>query len=128
VTRTRKSKPAVRDDGPGVPDATLEGMVDLFQMLGDKTRLRILLALAHADELHVTALCDLLGLLQPAVSHHLSLLRSKKLVACRRDGKNNFYAVDSGQLGQLLDQFFGDAGRGQRQIHLDGFSLALRNR
>jgi ArsR family transcriptional regulator len=101
--------------------------VDVFQMLADKTRLKILLALAHDGEKHVTALCDLLGLSQPAVSHHLSLLRSKKLVVCRRDGKNNFYTVDSADLGELLDQFFGDAGNGQRQIQLDGLSVALRS-
>jgi len=44
-------------------------------MLADKSRLQIVLALARDSELHVSALCDLLGQSQPAVSHHLTLMR-----------------------------------------------------
>ncbi len=115
-----------------IADATLKGLVDIFQMLADQSRLKILLALAHAGEMHVSALCDLLGQSQPAVSHHLSLLLSRKLVSCRRDGKNRFYWVDLGVVREILNQFFGSPNEGegqggdQHQLQLDGFSLAFK--
>jgi ArsR family transcriptional regulator len=67
--------------------------VRLFKLLADATRLRILHFLVQQDELHVRALCDLLGQSQPAVSHHLSLLRAAGLIESRRQGKHNFYRL-----------------------------------
>src|SRR4051794_6333670 len=56
-------------------DATIHRMTDVFKLLADKSRLKIVLALAQDRELHVSALCDLLDQSQPAVSHHLTLMR-----------------------------------------------------
>ena len=85
---------------------SLQGLAQLFRQLADASRLQILLALAEQGEMHVSALCELLNQSQPAVSHHLTLLRMSNLVAYRRDGKNNFYRVDAGFLAGLLDEFF----------------------
>jgi DNA-binding transcriptional ArsR family regulator len=123
LTRPRSTKPAPK----AIAETTLLGLAEIFQMLADPSRLKILLTLARAGTMHVTALCQALGQMQPAVSHHLSLLRARKLVTCRRDGKNKYYAVDSALVRTLLDDFFGEAGNGQRQIQLDGFSLAFKN-
>ena len=76
-----------------VSDSTIHRMTDVFKLLADKSRLKIVLALAQDGELHVSALCDLLGQSQPAVSHHLTLLRMNELVRYRRAGKHNFYAL-----------------------------------
>ena len=67
----------------------------VFKLLSDETRLRILfyLALSPDGELHVTDLCNRLGQSQPAVSHHLALLRVSGLIESRREGKHNFYCV-----------------------------------
>src|SRR6516165_8796529 len=112
VSRPRSTKPVVKMTLPalGVSEATLRALAEVFQMLADPSRLRILVTLARSGEMHVSALCKVLGQLQPAVSHHLSLLRSRKLVTCRRDGKNKFYAVDSALVRTLLEEFFGEAG------------------
>jgi DNA-binding transcriptional ArsR family regulator len=49
-------------------------------------------------ERHVGSLCDDLAQSQPAVSHHLALLRHGGLIAPRRQGKNNFYSLtDTGE-------------------------------
>jgi ArsR family transcriptional regulator len=109
-----------------VPEETLCGLVDVFQMLADRSRLRILLALANDGEMHVTALRQLLQQSQPAISHHLALLRSHKLVSCRRDGKNNYYSVNSAAVRELLADFFGVTGNGRRQLEMDGFALAFK--
>lgn len=100
-----------------LPDALAENLVELFKLLADDTRLRILFLLQHKRELNVRALCGLLKQSQPAVSHHLALLRSAGLIEMRRDGKHNFYRLLSRRFDQLLGMVFPVASGGQPQIH-----------
>jgi len=74
----------------------------LFKLLGDEGRLRILMLLSGRGEMSVKALGEAIGASQPVVSHHLTLLRLGGLVRFRRDGKNNFYSVASEVLEPLL--------------------------
>src|SRR2546430_14003189 len=99
-----------------VADRTIEGLSEIFKLLADKSRLKTRLALAQDGELHVSALCDLLEQSQPAVSHHLTLLRMAGLVGFRRNGKHNYYRVESGLVRDLLEQFFADSGNGHRLL------------
>lgn len=69
------------------------GAVDVFRLLGEPTRLRIVLDLAEEGELNVTQFCERLGQPQPAVSHHLALLKNGGLLRQRRSGKFNFYSI-----------------------------------
>ena len=62
------------------PDDVLIDMADMFKVMDDPTRLKILNALMVADELCVGDLTELLNLTQPAVSHHLKALRQSRLV------------------------------------------------
>ena len=71
----------------------------LLKQASDPTRLQVLLMLADGEK-HVGALCEELGLGQPAVSHHLALLRHGSIIAPRRQGKNNFY--DLTETGEVL--------------------------
>lgn len=69
----------------------------LLKQVSDPTRLQVVLLLATGEK-HVGALCSELGQGQPAVSHHLALLRHGSIIAPRRQGKNNFYSLtDTGQ-------------------------------
>jgi len=77
-------------------------LVRIFKLLSDETRLRILYSLSQTEELNVRSLCELLHLSQPAVSHHLGMLRNAGIVEPRRDGKHNFYRILSGNFEQLL--------------------------
>jgi len=81
-------------------------LVQVFKLLSDETRLRILLYLARESELHVTALCDKLGQSQPAVSHHLALLRVAGLIEARRDGKHNYYSVRQTHVHRIMEELF----------------------
>ncbi len=65
----------------------------LFGLLGEPTRVRILLLLCKGEH-NVTRLCELLKLPQPTVSHHLGLLRRGGLLTSRRDGKSIHYGLD----------------------------------
>jgi DNA-binding transcriptional ArsR family regulator len=64
----------------------------LLKHVSDATRLQIVQLLA-AGEIYVGKLCEELNLTQPAVSHHLAVLRHGKIVEPRRQGQNNFYAL-----------------------------------
>src|ERR1700760_4950917 len=89
----------------------LDGLVELFRLLSDKTRLNILLLLSGGER-NVTSLCEELALPQPTVSHHLGLLRMRNLISNRRNGKQVFYGLnghvnsnDGGSLQIDVDKF-----------------------
>jgi DNA-binding transcriptional ArsR family regulator len=64
----------------------------LLKQTSDPTRLQIMLTLVDGEK-HVGALCAELNQTQPAVSHHLALLRHGGLISPRRQGKNNYYSL-----------------------------------
>jgi DNA-binding transcriptional ArsR family regulator len=69
----------------------------LFKQVSDPTRLRVIMMLEEGDK-HVGALCEEVNQSQPAVSHHLALLRHGGIIAPHRRGKNNFYGLtDAGR-------------------------------
>jgi ArsR family transcriptional regulator, zinc-responsive transcriptional repressor len=65
---------------------------NLLKHVSDPTRLQVI-ALLSEREHHVGGLCDQLNMSQPALSHHLALLRHGGIVERRRQGKNNFYTL-----------------------------------
>ena len=69
---------------------TIADLSDFFKIMGDSTRLQLLMVLEHG-ELCVSDLAYLLNMSISAVSHQLKSLRNAKLVKIRRDGKNIFY-------------------------------------
>jgi len=128
-SRPQKTVPVPTAAAPlKVTEVTIQRLTDVFKLLADKNRLRIVLALAQDDELHVSALCDLLGQSQPAVSHHLTLMRMIGLVGYRRTGKHNYYRLSAGFMRELLEQFFADSCNGQRQLLFEDFALTYRRR
>jgi ArsR family transcriptional regulator, zinc-responsive transcriptional repressor len=70
---------------------------NLLKQVSDPTRLQIILMLMDGEK-HVGALSEQLSQSQPAVSHHLALLRHGGVIVPRRQGKNNFYGLtDTGE-------------------------------
>ncbi len=67
-------------------------LADLFRLLGDPTRLRIVLACLDAPT-PVGAIADRLELSDSLVSHHLRLLRAARVVRAERHGKQVFYSA-----------------------------------
>jgi len=106
-----------------VSDDLVDNLVRLFKLLSDETRLRILYYLTQQRELHVRALCELLHESQPAVSHHLALLRVAGLIERRREGKHNYYGLKTRQFSTLLDMLFAAMPEGNRRIKLDDYML-----
>jgi ArsR family transcriptional regulator, arsenate/arsenite/antimonite-responsive transcriptional repressor len=89
---------------------TARDLVQLFKLLADETRLRIIYYLTQRGELNVRTFCQLLGQSQPAVSHHLALMRAAGVLESRRDGKHNFYRLMRQRCHQYLEVMFGAGG------------------
>jgi DNA-binding transcriptional ArsR family regulator len=64
----------------------------LLKHISDPTRLQIISLLSERER-HVMGLCQELAQRQPAVSHHLTILRLGGIIDRRRQGKNNFYGL-----------------------------------
>lgn len=82
---------------------TLAETADVFSLLGDFSRLRILQALSTTE----LCVCDLAAILETtssAVSHQLRLLRAKDIVQFRREGKIAYYSLADEHVHQLLAQ------------------------
>lgn len=73
-----------------IPDDAFSGLAHLLKGSGDPLRLAILQVLGHGS-FGVLELCDILGLKQPAMSHHLKVLTQATLVTARREGNAMFY-------------------------------------
>ncbi|MBQ3000011.1 MAG: winged helix-turn-helix transcriptional regulator [Clostridia bacterium] len=80
------------------PDA----MADFFKILGDKTRLRILMELLSGS-LCVMHISERVGMSQSATSHQLAILRRADLVRVTRKGKTLVYAISDEHVRLLLD-------------------------
>ncbi len=74
-------------------DDKVKQVAALHGALGDPTRLKILLALSHGEELCVCDISHVIGLSVSATSHQLRLLRNLNLVSYRTDGKMAYYAL-----------------------------------
>ena len=71
---------------------TMQRAAILLKQVSDPTRLQVVTLLSEGER-HVGGLCDQFNMSQPAVSHHLALLRLGGIVDRRRQGKNNFYSL-----------------------------------
>ena len=80
----------------------VRGVAELFKILGDPTRLRLVQALSKAEELCVCDIALVLGMSQSAVSHQLAILRQARLVKYRKDGKVVYYSLDDGHVASLI--------------------------
>ena len=100
---------------PSSEASALESMAELFKLLSDGTRLKIL-SLLSKGERNVSSLCEELRLPQPTVSHHLGLLRMRNIIVNRRNGKQVFYGLD-GNVSVSPDREF--------EIRSDGYSIRI---
>ena len=84
-------------------EETIYDLAELFKMFGDSTRVKMLYALLES-ELCVCDLAKLLDVTQSAVSHQLRVLKSGKLVKCRREGKVMFYSLADDHVVRIMSQ------------------------
>ncbi len=84
-----------------IPDDEVNLIVEVFRMLADPTRVRLLWALT-VGELSVTELAERVSKPAPSVSQHLAKLRMARLVRTRREGTTIFYSLENEHVSQLV--------------------------
>lgn len=82
-------------------DGCVAQLADLFHLLGDPTRLRIVLACLEAP-IAVSDMAGALHLSSSLVSHHLRLLRAARIVKSERHGKQVFYSAADAHISDML--------------------------
>lgn len=87
--------------GSDLPEAQVVLAAEIFRMLADQTRIRLLWALSDG-ELSVNDLSARVGKPGPAVSQHLAKLRLARLVRTRREGNQIFYRVENDHIVNLV--------------------------
>ncbi len=88
---------------PLLTDEQVGGLRELFKLLANETRLRILHSLVRSGELCVTELADTIGMKPQAVSNQLRRLRGAGVFGSRRDGNNILYRIADPCAATLLD-------------------------
>ncbi|GHU53943.1 transcriptional regulator [Clostridia bacterium] len=84
-------------------DDTLHNTAELFKVLSDPTRLKIINALL-LSEMCVCDIAELMNMTQPAVSHHLKMLRQMHIVKTQREGKSIFYSIKDEHVSNMFYQ------------------------
>ncbi len=82
---------------------TAAHVAELFRSFSDTSRVRILSAIVE-QEINISALAEMVGVTESAVSHHMRGLRQMRLVKSRREGKEVYYSVDDPHIIALFQQ------------------------
>ena len=84
-------------------DETSDRLAELFKVLGDPTRIRIL-SLVTGGEMRVGDIALATSMGQSAISHQLRVLWGARLVKARREGKEAWYSLDDDHVLKLMNQ------------------------
>ena len=82
-------------------EKVIQSMSELFKIMGDPSRVKILMAL-DSQEMCVCDLAALLGVSESAASHQMRNLRSMNLVKNRREGQVLYYRLIDEHVMQLI--------------------------
>ncbi len=82
---------------------TVEALAEIFGLLADPNRVRLLSALLESGELCVCDLAAAVGMGESTTSHALRLLRAHRVVKVRRAGRVAYYSLTDGHVRLLLD-------------------------
>lgn len=85
-----------------IPEDDIVDISEIFKLLGDPSRMRILAAL-RIKELCVGDLAALMEISLSGVSHQLRLLKKSRIVKTRREGKMVYYSLDDEHIENLID-------------------------
>ncbi|MFC1547946.1 ArsR/SmtB family transcription factor [Candidatus Neomarinimicrobiota bacterium] len=80
----------------------IPALVSGYRLMGDPTRFKILLCLAHARELCVSDIADILKMDTSAISHQLRKLKDGGLVKNNREGATIYYAIEKEVVREVI--------------------------
>lgn len=82
-------------------DATAQHVAELFSILGDTSRVKIISALLDGP-MNVQSLAAAVGITPSAISHHMRSLRQMRLVRAQKQGREVFYSLDDQHVEDLF--------------------------
>ncbi|GIV39410.1 MAG: hypothetical protein KatS3mg033_1210 [Thermonema sp.] len=77
----------------GLSAEKIEKVAFILKAIAHPMRLGIVKLLAEHEELSVSAICEMMGSEQSLTSHHLSNMKLKGILECKREGKNILYSL-----------------------------------
>lgn len=83
-------------------DSEIAALSNFFKVLGDPTRVKMMYVMSQG-EVCVQNIAQALGMTKSAISHQLRGLKERKIVKCRRDGKNVYYSIDDEHVRQVIN-------------------------
>lgn len=86
-----------------IKDDLILEVSEFFKVFGDATRIKIIFAL-FKRELCVCDIAAVLEMNQSAISHQLRILKAKRLVKFRRQGKIIYYSLDDDHVKEIFDK------------------------
>ncbi len=96
-------------DLTALPEDTVSRLADTFRLMGDASRLRIILT-CLTEPIRVSDIAERLGLSQSLVSHHLRLLKSARIVRSERRGRQMFYALCDDHIQCVVEDMLAHVG------------------
>lgn len=82
-------------------DLQAQHIAELFSVLGDTSRVKIIAALLNGP-MNVQALADVVRISPSAISHHMRSLRQMHLVRSQKQGRQVFYSLDDQHVEELF--------------------------
>lgn len=98
-----------------IDELTSQRLAEIFKVLGDPTRIK-LLGLLTAAEMRVGDIAAALSMGASAISHQLRVLRDARLVKFRREGKEAWYSLDDDHVVKLMRQGLDHVAHGSKAI------------
>ena len=89
--------------GELLPEATAAGLTELFKVLANDNRLRILHVIHLTGEISPSEIAERVGASQQSVSNQLQRLADQRIVHARRDGQRVLYRIIDPCVPGLMD-------------------------
>lgn len=83
-------------------DKELINLSELFKILGDLTRIKIIWTLDN-NEMCVCDIANVLNMTKSSISHQLAILKNAGIVRYRKSGKEVYYALDDEHINKLYE-------------------------
>src|SRR5690554_5210989 len=107
------------DDSKKIDRSHFEEASYLLKALANETRLCVIMQLSKNKEMTVTDLLESAECEQSLLSHHLTDMRAKGILSCRRDGRNNYYSLKDKRITNVLRCIMNcDMVKNKKQIKL----------
>ncbi len=81
----------------------MEDVAYVLKAISNPTRLKVIDVLRSVDEMNVSDMVNIIGCEQSLLSHHITDMRAKGILNCRKEGKRCFYSLKNRQITQILD-------------------------